>query len=246
MNLIDILDIKKSDITTIVGAGGKSSLMYSASSLLKKDYKILVTTTTHIYIPVEYQYDKLIMLEDLNEDEIKNICRNSENGIYVIGNNVVNNEKIKGLTFEQLDRIIDYFDYIFIEGDGSKRKPLKGWNKDEPVIYPRTTKTIGILDIKSIGLPVDEEHIHRVDKFKELINYANNEKVTIENLLSVVFSKKGLFKNSKGKRILLINKVENKENKKYAIKLIKDINSVNKKYIKHIVYGSIWHNKFYR
>ena len=51
MNLIDTFKISKKDIITIVGAGGKTSLMYSASSLLRKDYKVLVTTTTHIYIP---------------------------------------------------------------------------------------------------------------------------------------------------------------------------------------------------
>ena len=49
MNLIDTFKISKKDIITIVGAGGKTSLMYSASSLLRKDYKVLVTTTTHIY-----------------------------------------------------------------------------------------------------------------------------------------------------------------------------------------------------
>ena len=47
MNLIDTFKINNKDIITIIGAGGKTSLMFSASSLLRNDYKVLVTTTTH-------------------------------------------------------------------------------------------------------------------------------------------------------------------------------------------------------
>ncbi len=245
MNLIEILNIKKNDIITIVGAGGKTSLMFSASLLLSKNHKVLVTTTTHIYKPAAYQYDKLIILEDLKENEIKDLYNKNENGIYVIGNNLVNNEKIKGLTFEQLDEIVDYFDYIFIEGDGSKHKPLKGWRENEPVIYPKTTKQIGVLDIKSLGLDINEDNIHRIDKFKQLIN-SKNKKVSIENLLNIIFNKNGLFKNAKGEKILFINKVESKECRENTLKLIKEINHLNKHYLKKIVYGSVRNNKFYK
>ena len=38
-SLINTFQINKKDIITIVGAGGKTSLMLSASSYLRKDYK---------------------------------------------------------------------------------------------------------------------------------------------------------------------------------------------------------------
>ena len=53
----DLQDNNKKDIITIVGAGGKTSLMLSASSYLRKDYKVLVTTTTHIYMTDKKYYD---------------------------------------------------------------------------------------------------------------------------------------------------------------------------------------------
>ena len=97
MNLIDTFKISKKDIITIVGAGGKTSLMYSASSLLRKDYKVLVTTTTHIYIPDKSIYDEIIMLNDFPNENYHSILQNNKNGVYVIGNHTVNNSKIKGL-----------------------------------------------------------------------------------------------------------------------------------------------------
>ena len=165
MNLIDTFKINNKDIITIIGAGGKTSLMFSASSLLRNDYKVLVTTTTHIYIPDNNLYDKIIMLTHFENENYNNILQNNKNGVYVIGSHIVNNSKIKGLTFDMLDKITPYFDVVIIEGDGSKEKSLKGWNDNEPVIYPKTTKTIGIVDISSIGIDINEENIHRVDKF---------------------------------------------------------------------------------
>lgn len=48
----------------------------------------------------------------------------------------------------------------------AQREKLKGWNAKEPVVYHRTTKTIGILDITSFGMNINEENIHRVEIFK--------------------------------------------------------------------------------
>lgn len=244
MNLIDTFKINNKDIITIIGAGGKTSLMFSASSLLRNDYKVLVTTTTHIYIPDNNLYDKIIMLTHFENENYNNILQNNKNGVYVIGSHIVNNSKIKGLTFDMLDKITPYFDVVIIEGDGSKEKSLKGWNDNEPVIYPKTTKTIGIVDISSIGIDINEENIHRVDKFLEIINDYSNNKVNIEHLEKLILNKNGLFKFYKGEKILFINKVEDINKRKNALNIIKDIKNENQSYIDKFVYGSIFNNEF--
>ena len=244
MNLIDTFKINNKDIITIIGAGGKTSLMFSASSLLRNDYKVLVTTTTHIYIPDNNLYDKIIMLTHFENENYNNILQNNKNGVYVIGSHIVNNSKIKGLTFDMLDKITPYFDVVIIEGDGSKEKSLKGWNDNEPVIYPKTTKTIGIVDISSIGIDINEENIHRVDKFLEIINDYSNNKVNIEHLEKLILNEKGLFKFSKGEKILFINKIEDINKRKNALNIIKDIKNENQSYIDKFIYGSIFNNEF--
>lgn len=248
-NLIDAFNIKIKDIITIVGAGGKTSLMFSASSLLRKDYKVLVTTTTHIYVPHENDYDEMIMLSDLKENKLKSIIENKNSGVYVIGSHIVNNSsedkpKIKGLSFEMLDKITPYFDIIIIEGDGSKKKPLKGWKDSEPVVYNKTTKIIGVLDISSLGLSINEENIHRIDEFLSIINDDKSKTVQIEHLKNIVLNKKGLFKLSKGEKILFINKCENIDNNRNATLLIDKIKSEDSSYIDKFIYGSIIKNEF--
>lgn len=306
-NLIDTFDIKNKDIITIVGAGGKTSLMFSASSLFRKDYKVLVTTTTHIYLPDKNLYDEMIMLSDIKDDKgnrenqkydnedynnenyndenyndennnnekYSDIIKNNKKGVYVIGNYIVNNSnsnnsncnidgskanppKIKGLTFDQLDKITPYFDLVIIEGDGSKEKPLKGWNDKEPVVYHKTTKTIGVVDISSIGLYINEENIHRVEKFLKIIDKdskiinqdleTNNKKslkvVKLEHVKNLVLHENGLFKIYKGEKILFINKVESNNNKIHALNLIENIKNENPSYIDKFIYGSVFKNKF--
>ncbi|MCC3866844.1 selenium cofactor biosynthesis protein YqeC [Terrisporobacter mayombei] len=249
MNLIDTFDIKNKDIITIVGAGGKTSLMFSASSLLRKDYKVLLTTTTNIYVPSEKFYDKMIMLSEMKNNDYNNLIEKSNNGVYVIGNKIVNNvesnkSKIKGLSFEVLDKITPYFDIVIIEGDGSKEKPLKGWKDLEPVVYNKTTKTIGVVDIKTIGLNINEDNIHRLDEFLKIINDKESQKVKVKHLKSVILDKNGLFKFSGGEKILFINKTENIKDKRNATLLINKVKYENSSYINKFIYGSILKNEF--
>lgn len=249
MNLIDACNIKNKDIITIVGAGGKTSLMFSASSLLRKYYKVLVTTTTNIYVPNEKFYDKMIMLSEMKDENYNNIIEKSNNGVYVIGNKIVNNKetdkpKIKGLNSEALDKITPYFDIVIIEGDGSKEKPLKGWKDLEPVVYNKTTKTIGVVDIKTIGLNINEDNIHRLDEFLKIINDKESQRVKVKHLKSVILNKNGLFKSSEGEKILFVNKAENIKDKRNVTLLIKKVKDENSSYINKYVYGSILKNEF--
>lgn len=248
MNLVDVFNIKNKDIITIVGAGGKTSLMFSASSLLRKDYKVLVTTTTNIYVPDSktVKFDKLCLIN--NDEELDSILKNDKNGIYVIGSKIKDNSnkpKLKGLTFEMLDKISPFFDILLIEGDGSKEKPLKGWIDSEPVVYDKTTKTIGVIDINSIGLEINEDNIHRLDNFLNIVSDNKSSKVNVNHLKNITLNKNGLFKLSKGEKILFINKSEGIINKTNANLLIKKIKDENSSYIDKFVYGSLINNEFF-
>lgn len=249
-SLINTFQINKKDIITIVGAGGKTSLMLSASSYLRKDYKVLVTTTTHIYMPEKKYYDEMIVVSEDEDNNLDEILETNKKGVYIIGSEVINNSnkpKLKGLSFEMLDKITPYFDIIIIEGDGSREKPLKGWKDNEPVVYSKTTKTIGVIDINSLGLDINEENVHRVEKFLQIVNEnlgdeRSYKKVSINHLKNIITNKKGLFKISIGEKILFINKCENEKSIINAKKLINKLK--NETNIDKLIYGSVIEDKF--
>lgn len=237
MELSKFINLSKGDIVSIVGAGGKTSLMFTLAEELRRDYKLLVTTTTKIFLPEKNQYDYMAI--DLSN--IREIRYSNNKGVYIYGSFINEDEKLVGISTELLDLECSFFDYVFVEADGSKGKPIKGWNKTEPVISRKTKKTIGVLSIESIGKNISDENVHRVDEFLNITNADKNEAISIENMLSVIFHTDGIFKNSAGERILFINKVEDNEQIILAEELVNSIKIKNEKYmlIDKIIYGSL-------
>lgn len=233
MKLKDLVGLRKGDVVSIVGAGGKSTLMYSLAEELRGESRVIVTTTTKIFMPERGQYDYIFIGEDGSKQFDKG------NGVYVRGKAVSEENKVIGLDENILEREIPFFDYILIEADGSKRKPIKGWKDTEPVVISKTEKTIGVLNIEVIGKEINEDNVHRVEKFIDITNSRENELITVDHLTSLIFHHKGLFKDSKGEKILFINKVEGQKAVMIAHRLIECIRENSEKYIDKIIIGSL-------
>jgi len=187
-------------VVSIVGAGGKTTLMFSLARLLGSKSKVLVTTTTKIYVPNPGQYD-FMAIGSSNFDKYN---RMPANGIYIYGNAVSDENKILGLSTEDVDSLALLFDYVLVESDGARGKLIKGWGGNEPVICSSTTHTVGVLNLNALGLTADEENVHRLDEFLKITGAQRHEKINIEHLASLVFHKDGLFKYSRGEKILYL------------------------------------------
>lgn len=241
MKLANLLCLEKDRVISIVGAGGKTTLMYTLAEELKNSSKVLVTTTTRIYAPRKEQYEYMAL-------GYKNLCglRCSGNkGIYVYGSLIDEENKLIAPVPKTLDEQALYFDYILIEADGSKRKPIKGWKDSEPVICSSTQKTIGVISIEVIGQLISEYNVHRIEEFVDIVNSKRDEVITIENVSSLIFHQRGLFKDAKGEKVLFINKVEERREKILAKRLLKNIAKKNNNYIDKIIFGSL-RNKNYK
>jgi probable selenium-dependent hydroxylase accessory protein YqeC len=240
MKLYEILGIKKGNMTSIVGAGGKTTLMFLLANELKGKGKVLVTTTTKIYNPREEVNDIAI-----GKEGYKFLQSINDNGIYAYGKYINDEDKLIGEDVEILNGLTDSFDYILVEADGSKRKDLKAWNKNEPVISSLTSTTIGVLSLKTIDMEINNENIHRLKEFTILTNSKGGEKVNLDILIEVIFNKKGLFKEASGEKILFLNKVEY-INEDTLMLFLDKIICKNKeiKLLNSIVYGSLKNKSF--
>lgn len=237
MKLSNFIGLSKGDILSIVGAGGKTTLMFLLAEELREEHKLLVTTTTKIFLPEKKQYDFFA----IDERNIREISNSNKKGIYVFGSLVNEDGKLVGITTETLDEVASYFDYALVEADGSKGKQVKGWNKTEPVISEKTNKTIGVVSIEAIGKEILSENVHRMKEFLNITNAVEGDVVSIDNMLSLIFHENGLFKDSTGERILFINKVENNRQMALADELINCIGHKNERHrlIDKIIFGSL-------
>lgn len=138
---------------SLVGGGGKTSLMYRlAKELSKRGERVVVTTSTHIACPREYKTVFLTQAE-----EIKSVVWGPESGFLVVGQPDgagTRPEKLKGMAVEEISKLGEYADVVLIEADGAKRLPIKIPRQGEPVIIPETELVIGVAGLDCVGRPL--------------------------------------------------------------------------------------------
>jgi len=194
----------KKEVLSVVGGGGKTTTIFLLGEELKKaKKKILLTTTTAIYNPEKkYDYYFLNEIDDFNP----------KLGSITIFGEKVEGKKLIGPSLEKIEEVIqrDLFDYIIIEADGAKGKPIKAAADYEPVIPKSTTKTIGIVGLDCLGQRV-ESIVHRPEIFIQLTKTNYLETININTVIKYILNDKGLFKGACGERILLLNKANTKK-----------------------------------
>ncbi len=204
-NLIELFNIKNGDIVSIVGSGGKTSLLFELAKELKKNYKVLVSTSTRLLMPSIDEYDYLYTdLESYKKNKPDNYT-----GITVISKTIDDTKKLIGIDEEQLKTLIPDFDIILLEADGSKKLPLKGWKNHEPPVLNSSTITIGVLPVNLLNKKVSREFIYAFDEFNILTEFS--EYINFETIGKICSDKNGLFKNSKGQLYLYLNKADTNE-----------------------------------
>ena len=247
-----LLNLRKKDIITAVGSNGKTTFCLNLCKELKKKEKTVFFTTTVKILPVnkKYEFIDITIPNTENETEEKkgevfpkmeitsfllNLKKklNNNGNVYVLG--IYDNKigKITSLSPELLENISEKCDYMIIEGDGSKMKPLKGWKKTEPVYTKNTTKSVGILPINIIGDKITDINIHRMEEFLKISKGQKNETLTLNHLYNVIVHKNGLFQYALGERILILNCAERDKDKENALNLAEMIqNNINFKDVK--------------
>lgn len=231
MNKInEIFDIKKHDIISITGAGGKTSLMASLALSLSKKGRVLVTTSTKIALPKK-GFDRIFTsFDDYFDDKKANII--------CLGEKVPDKDKLGTIGYENLSKIVGDFDYVLIEADGCRNLSLKFWYPHEPVIYDLTTKVIGILPIKIIGKLASSDFIYNFQGFSKNIGTGIIDSKMINKLIAY---DKGFYKGFENEKYFFFNQVESKEDYYNIEEFRKEFNFADIK----LRYGSLKEGKFY-
>ena len=211
--LYKALGLKKNDTVVVTGAGGKTSFCLELCEELKNNNRIIFTTTTKIFFPEVRKNYKIYVGNDFLHKTL------TENGAYITGKEENGQGKLLPFSLDEIDSFKERADYLVIEGDGSRMRPLKGWKETEPVFVDRTDKTVGVITIKSLGLKVNDENIHRIELFRKISGAEEGEEVTKQHLFNVIIAENGLFKGAKGEKILLINQADSEKEFQDALDL---------------------------
>lgn len=184
----------------VTGCGGKTSLIELLADT-NRDKKVLIMTTTKIRAPLQ---EGVTLCETLDDC----LAHTSHQGIQCLGVFDATRGKFSGPPPEYWERLVQGYDLVLMEADGSRSLPCKGWADFEPVIPAFTTITVGVVTLLGLGRPANGETVLRLPEFCRLTGLAESGTITMEALADMVGAPGGMFKNAVGRRTLLINQVE--------------------------------------
>ena len=139
---------KQKSFISLIGGGGKTTLMVGLASYLKGEgKKVLITTTTKIMSPSfhDYKADFIFSNDTVMDFFPEGPC----SVLYALGDEETN--KWRCPPIENLSLLRNRYDVIINEADGSKRLPLKVHTQRDPVIPDFTTYTISVMGLWGIG-----------------------------------------------------------------------------------------------
>ena len=169
MKLAPLLKIEKG-VTAIIGSGGKTTLLRTLSGELPG--RVLLCTSTHFQ-----GYADLPTVLDPTEANLRKALA-AHPIVCAAGRSPTGKLVDCGLPYETL---ADLADFVLVEADGSRRRPLKAHARHEPVIPPCTRQVICVVGLSGLHRPVSEV-VHRPELFCPLVGCTEADEATPERV----------------------------------------------------------------
>lgn len=203
-------------VVSLVGGGGKTTLLYALSAYCaQKGWKVLTSTTTHIRRPQKKEF--LVVGVD---EKVENIRFSNERdwlwqqGKYVVAGAPAKQEKITILPDPILKEWIREADITFLEADGAKRLPCKFPAAHEPVILPHSDIVLAVAGLTAIYRPLGEVCFRSelaIEEWNREVASGRKEKriqretlLTPELLAWLLGSEKGARKGTEGRSFFAV------------------------------------------
>jgi len=207
------LALGKNGVISLVGAGGKTSLMFRlAHEFSASGDTVLTTTTTKIYPPAGQS--KCLIVSDSPSD-ILNRARKlltHTPHISAAARYVSEHGKLMGFPPETIDLFLksNLFRWIIVEADGAAGRPLKAPAPHEPVVPDCTNWVIGIVGLSAMGKPLDEHTVFRPELVSKITGLAEGKKIMEKAICDLLLHRQGIFQGTPmgAKKIAYLNQAD--------------------------------------
>lgn len=209
MKKYDIFLDGKQHVIAIVGAGGKTTVMYEMAAYFADcGKKVVVSTTTHIFRPTEnYAAD---------EQEVSVLWK--QNRYAVIGAYAENN-KLTMSDAELLNKMLLKADIVLLEADGAKGLPCKVPAVHEPVILSACDIVIAVMGMDALKRPVPKV-CFRLNETLELLQCSKEHLLTEADMAAILVSDRGSRKGVADRKFFVVlNKCDSKAAVKSALQI---------------------------
>ena len=243
-SLTEALGIEAREVISLVGAGGKTTLMFRlAKELSLRGKKVVTTTTTKILEPAPGETGSLFV--DSDEERIKDFVRGhlDQYDHITFARERLESGKLKGVSPNLVDEIfhLQRIDAVIIEADGAAGRPVKAPRENEPVIPTSTTLIVAILGVDGLGMKLSEENVFQPERVSKITGVSMGERLTDEAMTILVTHPEGVFKGSpsSSRVVVFLNKVDIPNGVVKAKSIADKILNKKHRQIERIVFGQL-------
>jgi len=211
--LSESLGIGKREVISLVGAGGKTTLMFRlAKELVLGGKQVVTTTTTRILEP--FAEESPCLFVDSENEKVRRFLRKhlSSYRHITVAQERLGAGKLKGMSsgfVQELSRL-EEIDFLIVEADGAAGHPVKAPREGEPVIPSNTTLTVGLSGVDGLGLELREENVFRSERVSQLTGLSQGSRMTEEAMAVLITHADGIFKGApdSSRIVVFLNKVD--------------------------------------
>ena len=242
--LTEALGIEAREVISLVGAGGKTTLMFRlAKELYLSGKKVVTTTTTKILEPTSEETGSLFI--DPDEEKVKDFVRGhlDQYRHITVARERLESRKMKGVSPNLVDGLWNSqgMNMIIIEADGAAGRPVKAPRENEPVIPKSTTLVVAILGVDGMEMVLNDESVFQSERVSKITGIPVGEKLTDEAMARLIAHPEGIFKGSplSARVAVFLNKVDIPNGVAKAKSIAQKILDKKHRQIERIVLGQL-------
>ena len=238
------LSLTSREHIALVGAGGKTALMFAlAEEFRSAGKRVITSTTTRVWHHQAMKAPRVVYTESLQSWKGRLAEGLAEVGHVFVGRCVLESGKVDGISASVSDLISKDFeaDCLLVEADGAAGLPVKAPAAHEPVIPASATMVVAVLGLEAVNSPLSSEAVFRLDETKKITGLATGMPLTPTALSGLFLHPEGLFKGAPGsaRRIAFLNKLDLLDSDEGPLELAGMILGETEAKINRVILGSV-------
>ena len=207
--------LEQGAVIALVGAGGKTSLMFRLARELSSSGDTVLTTTTTKISELEASENSTAVVSGAVSTVLNRAETIFSAHSHMTAARAGYDGKLVGYEAGDIDRLWQsgLFRWIIVEADGAARLPLKVPDVHEPVIPGCSHCVIGMAGLTAFSKPLSHQWVFRMALFKHLTGLSTGDRITAGAIAASLCHRDGIFRGSPpaAGRVVFLNQADSPE-----------------------------------
>ena len=191
---VDLVSIAApGDIVAIVGAGGKTTTMFTLSrALAAAGRRVLTTKSTIIFGPTMAQSPGVVEVPaERWASELGGLLDERRELTVVVGS--AGHDRWQGVPADRVEKLRDAAraDHVIVEADGARGRLLKAPAAHEPAMPASAAVVMPVVNLGAVGRAVTSEQVHRPELVADLLGLPESGVIGMEHVPRVLLHELG-------------------------------------------------------